>query len=293
MISQPFSESSIPPAFALDSLLQYVQQRMDTTKRNLISSISRDLVTAYHMGGGRAVKQLGPGHRGPMDLQGLNPIVDKLSVHLDETFGSMGAELTDIIKQGLRDGWTYEKVQQALAEKIQSGWGKEITFDSVGQVRRTVQVAPNGALSWTETTISRPVTLPADAYAETLARTTMKQAYAAGHFDQYENAGRTGWRYLSVADERTRPHHLALHGRVFIIGTPEEEMARQVMSEYNCRCRPVPWFDDPAADTADSVFTEQRQQWAQQAIDEDPEGPNTDYLQQVIRNSGSSAGATA
>ncbi|WP_292420254.1 hypothetical protein, partial [Methanoregula sp.] len=112
----------------------------------------------------------------PLGSQALDPIIAKLGPHLDQTFGALGNEMTDVIKNGLKTGLSYPEIQEALAEKIRAGWGKSIPFDNTGQVRKIVKVAPDGTLSWGKQTISRKVTLPADVYAETLARTTMKQA---------------------------------------------------------------------------------------------------------------------
>lgn len=254
----------------LKALAEYIQNRTMQTKENLVSILSQYISASFYLGGDRAGKEVGS--TGSLGFKGLNPLIEKLGSHLDQTFGALGSELTNIIQDGLKNGWSNDHVQKALAEKIQAGWGKTITFDNTGQVRKVVKVSPDGTLSWTNQTITHKVTLPTNVYAETLARTSMKQAYAAGHFARYQEAGYPGWVYISVADERTRPHHLALHGRTFLFGTPEEEMAREVMSEYNCRCRPKAYYGDPELDRPDEEYREERRKWARQALDESEKG---------------------
>jgi SPP1 gp7 family putative phage head morphogenesis protein len=282
--SQTLSESTTAPEIlVLDNLLQFIEYHVDAVKSNLVSSLARDITIAYHLGGKKAGKEIGVS--GPLGLQGLEPIYARLGPILDKTFGSMGAELTDIIKAGLKNGSTYATVQKQLADKIRSGWGHYITFDNTGESRKVVRVSPSGKLSFVDTTVTRPVTLSAETYADTLGRTAMKQAYAAGHFQRYQENGYKGWVYLSVCDERTRPWHLALHGLVFLFGSPEEAMAKQVMSEYNCRCRPAAWFDNASIDTPPSTYAAERKDWAEQALTENPTPPNAEYLQQVVQHS--------
>jgi len=258
--------TSVREDAALKALIEYIEQRTDTAKQNLGSVLSQLITTSYLIGGDKAAREIG--HRGPLGLQGLDSVVEKLGTHLDSTFGNLSGELTGIIRGGMQNGWSYDHVQQALADKIKAGWGKTITFKSMGQVRDSVQVNPDGTMKWIKTTIERPVTLTADTYAETLARTSMKQAYVAGHWTRYQDAGYPGWVYVSVADERTRPRHLALHGQVFLFGTPEEAMARSVMAEYNCRCRPKAYFDDSKLDRPDDEYATERKDWSTQTFDE-------------------------
>ena len=111
--------------------------------------------------------------------------------------------------------------------------------------------------------------MPVDAYALVLARTNMKRAYARGHLSRYAQAGCPGWVYQAVHDEVTRPHHLALHGKVIRSGSREEELALEVMGEPNCRCRPRPWFDDPAYDIAPEKLQEEKREMATQRMEQD------------------------
>jgi uncharacterized protein with gpF-like domain len=62
------------------------------------------------------------------------------------------------------------------------------------------------------------------------------------------------FRYTSVCDERSRPHHCALSGQVFEFGTIQAEYAMQLLSEPHCRCRILPFFDDPELDSPASRY---------------------------------------
>lgn len=52
---------------------------------------------------------------------------------------------------------------------------------------------------------------------ENIYRTNMQSAYQAGRYAQMKKTvqGRPFWRYVAVGDARTRPTHLALHGKVY------------------------------------------------------------------------------
>ncbi len=99
-------------------------------------------------------------------------------------------------------------------------------------------------------------------YADMLARTSVKKAYALGRIEGYKAGGVRKWRWSPVADEIIRPHHLAIHGRVFEVGSQEEQLALKVMGEPNCRCRPIPFFDDPHFHTPHEVYEQEKQEWA-------------------------------
>lgn len=259
-----------PEKEMLRALAAFIETRSDAAREEVVSIFSKLVAVAYVAGGKAAAKQVK--HVEPLGLTGLDPVLDRLALTLNKTFDSLSGELTWIINQGIKNRKTYTQVARELTAAIRGGWGNTITFDRVGKVRRYVHVNPDGTLRWAEKTISRKITLPADTYANTLSRTNMKAAYARGHLQRYKESGRKGWVYLSVADERSRPHHIALHGRVFIFGTEEEEMALEIMEEPNCRCRPKAWFDDPDLDDDPALYEQERKGWAQKAIDELPEG---------------------
>lgn len=155
----------------LRALTAYIEDRTDAAQANVVSILARYISTAYVLGGEKAGKVLGI--TTPIALDGLDPVLDQLGPALDETFHSLGGELTSIIRDGISNRSTYADVQKRLADKLKAGWGNSVTFNRVGQTRRYVHVNPDGSMKWVEKTISRPITLPTDTYADTLARSSV------------------------------------------------------------------------------------------------------------------------
>jgi len=60
--------------------------------------------------------------------------------------------------------------------------------------------------------------------AETIYRTNLQTAYQVGRYEQMTDPDvlemRPNWMYVAVMDERTRPEHAALHGKVFPADDP-------------------------------------------------------------------------
>lgn len=266
----------------LNALTEWIIARSGSAKNSVIEVLAKYLTVAYDIGGDTAGAEIGI--KTQVSLDGLDNVIDKLGPVLDETFGNLSKELTDIIDQGIKNNLTYKEVRAQLIEKLNAGWGTTVSFTRAGQVRKYIDIAPNGSMQWNTRTITRNVTMNIETYANTLARSNIKAAWAEGHRQKYKESGYKGWVFMSVADERTRPHHLALHGKVFIFGTDEEAMALDVMKEPNCRCRPKAWFDDPDLDTPEETYIKERTTWAKKILGDFPEdSENARFLQQLIQ----------
>lgn len=100
--------------------------------------------------------------------------------------------------------------------------------------------------------------------AELIARTETGKLNNACTMAGYREAGITRYRWLATPDERTRPSHAAMNGRICAVGEPDtwyedterglERRARtQDMyhgdpgTDFQCRCTCVPW--DAAVDS--------------------------------------------
>ena len=72
---------------------------------------------------------------------------------------------------------------------------------------------------------------------ETIFRTNIQSAYAAGRYQQQMRnvADRPYWEYNAVMDNRTRPTHAALNGRIFRWDDPIWQTIYPP-NGYNCRC---------------------------------------------------------
>lgn len=235
-----------------------------------VGILSRHITNCFNVGVDDALKQTGnEGKVLRIDRGGLETLIaEDVAPALNDAYGFMAQELTDIINSGIANNQTFAQISASLTEKLSTTFGEEIRFDRVGQIKKEVEVLPSGKLRLAERTITRPHTSKVGNYAEVLSRTNVKDAYAKGHVAGYQAAGLEMWRYISAGDERTRPRHLALHGEVYEIGSEQEELALRVMAEALCRCRPVAFFNDPKLDTPKETFTQQKQERAERWMDE-------------------------
>lgn len=73
--------------------------------------------------------------------------------------------------------------------------------------------------------------------AETILRTNIFSAYSAGRYSDVQASKKTRpyLRYSAVEDERTRPSHLAIHGKIYPVDDPFWSV-NFPPNGYNCRC---------------------------------------------------------
>ena len=261
-----------------------IESKVAAAKDKTATALAKQITVSYFLGvdaGAKTVnKNLAASNVG---IKGLDKVINDFSPRLDDAFGYLATDLTDVITDGITENQSFEEISGNLQEKMKT-WGDEIPFENAGKTIDVVQVNPDGTMETIKHTITRNVTLPIDTYADTLSRTATKEAYAAGHIQSYKDAGLDKWQYSSVADERTRERHIALHGGVFKIGSAQSDMAFSVMSEYNCRCRPVPFFDDPDIDTPPDEIAKEKEDWAKTAIDETPNAEKKAFLDEVVND---------
>jgi len=141
---------------------------------------------------------------------------------------AMRVEILEAIREeldrALVEGATLRDFEQALTPRLQAlgWWGKQVIVDSEGNAK----VAQLGS----------PRRL------ETIFRTNLQTAYMAGRYrEMMENTGdhpgaRNWWMYVAVMDDRTRPAHAALNGRVFRFDDPIWQYIYPP-NGFNCRCR--------------------------------------------------------
>lgn len=91
-----------------------------------------------------------------------------------------------------------------------------------------------------------------------LARTATHTAWEEGRAAQYQKMGLRFWRFAGPIDSRSRPDHAAVVGNVYEYGTPESDMALNLIREPNCRHRCVIFFNNPELDTPAEFFEKQK-----------------------------------
>jgi SPP1 gp7 family putative phage head morphogenesis protein len=128
-------------------------------------------------------------------------------------------DIKGMVQKSLDEGITFQDFQKELAPKLfaKGWWG-----------RRQV-IGPEGI---------ETVQLGSPHRLETIYRTNMQSAYMAGRrVAQEESADERPYlQYIAVADQSTRPEHLAMNGKIFHINDPIwDEWTPS--NGYNCRCR--------------------------------------------------------
>lgn len=261
----------------------FIEARTQETADRVASLMAGHAAWAYEGGAEQAFKHLGLRIRdSPVPTARLEPVMEQAAAEISGTFGSIANGLLEDLHDGIERGRSYPEIRTALTRRLDSYFKDGIPFENKGKWRREIKVAPNGKMTVTKHRIKRNVTISTTNYADILTKTVAKRAYAQGHIAGYESAGIKAWRYACVADERTRLRHLALHGRVFVIGSPDEALALEVMGEPRCRCRPVPYYGDPNLDTPEEVYRQERARWAKEAMHGlDPDSDEAKYLEKV------------
>lgn len=130
------------------------------------------------------------------------------------------ADIRTAMDKALAEGKTFSTFVDELEPKLRArGWWGNKPHDTA-----TGEVLPGRGMT--------PYRL------DTVFRTNAQSAYMAGRYQaMLENADRRPWwEYVAVMDNRTRPSHAALNGRVFRYDDPAWA-ALYPPNGYRCRCR--------------------------------------------------------
>lgn len=133
-------------------------------------------------------------------------------------------DILDDISTGLienfKAGKTLRDYQRDLQPILQAKgwWGKQIIVDSKGEAEK-VQLGSPRRLA-------------------TIYQTNAQSAYMAGRYQAALAAAKTHpyWMYIAINDDRTRPSHRALNGKVFRWDDPIWQYILPP-NGFNCRCR--------------------------------------------------------
>lgn len=128
--------------------------------------------------------------------------------------------IRDELDRAIAGGTTLRDFQERLRPRLEAlgWWGKQ------------VMERPDGTAQLVQTGSPRRL--------ETIYRTNLQSAFMAGRYrDFWDNReARPYWMYVAVMDNRTRPAHAALNGKVFRYDDAIWESCWPP-NGYNCRCR--------------------------------------------------------
>lgn len=129
------------------------------------------------------------------------------------------------LDRAMADGIPFSAFQKNLKPKLQAlGWWGKALDKTTGEVK----TYGNG----------RIVELGSPRRLKTIFQTNLQAAYMAGRWKQIEaEAAEAPYvQYIAVMDNRTRPSHAALNGRVMHVNDPAWN-AIAPPNGFNCRCR--------------------------------------------------------
>ncbi len=244
----------------VDDLINDIEKEIEDMVASQSEAMAKQLSAAFTAG----YKAPVPGSTAPVLAELQLQTIKKLSAenmgYLDEYNSALSNQLTAQVKILVAEGKGYEETKAAMIPYITETFGSTgtVEIDRVGQTKTVIEIGEDGTLRRVEKTTIQPYSSSIEAYTEMLSRTTVHQAYAKGRAEGYKAIGLSKWRYSATPDERVRNSHILLHGRVFEYGSDESELAEEVLQEPNCRCRQIPFFDDPRLDTNQDVYDAQK-----------------------------------
>jgi hypothetical protein len=135
------------------------------------------------------------------------------------------------------------------SELLEEGKGEDeiqAYFDDVfsGKENKEIYVDKDLKLSEVSKTITKTFSVSLLSYAAMLAATASHVSYEKGKKASFIDQGNEQWVFSGPVDERARPHHIALVGKVFTWNTDQSLYAEQILQEPRCRHRSVPFYND-------------------------------------------------
>ena len=135
----------------------------------------------------------------------------------------------------------FPELASRAAREMSSVAGGPILSQLNEQVRESM-ARGEGAVEWRKR-LEEIANLQAH-LAETIQRTATHRAYHEGLDEITRTPGLEDafpfWEYHATGDNRTRPEHQAMDGKVFHRESPMATQAKALLAEWNCRCTMIP-----------------------------------------------------
>lgn len=129
-------------------------------------------------------------------------------------------DIREMVQKSLDEGITFQQFKKELEPKLRAKgwWGYKFVSYPDGRTEKILEGSPRRL--------------------KTIFKTNVQTAYMAGRYKALmENVdSRPYWQYVAVLDNRTRPAHAALHGKVFRYDDPFWNTHYPPLG-FNCRCR--------------------------------------------------------
>jgi len=244
----------------LEQFIEKLNRIIKDLKRRQSDALARHIATSFTLGyqKGKIVPGGYPNERS-LQRRAIEELTTTNLGYLDEFDSALGDKLKGHLQEVIKVGGGYEDVRRNLVPYVEEVFGEngQVTIDRTGQTREIITVDQDGNLHREQKTIQEPYTTSVKAYSEMLSRTVAHSSYAKGRATGYKASGIEKLRVVVMQDERARASHLAVHGKIIEIGSPEEQMILDLHSEPNCRCRTIPYLDNNL-DTPNSVYEKQK-----------------------------------
>lgn len=146
--------------------------------------------------------------------------------------------------------------QDEIKQYVDSVFSGEesIVIDNVGKERKEIYVDEDLKLSEVTKTVENPFYSSVPAYASLMGAIVAHTAYEKGREMYNRGRGYDSWIFVGPADERARPWHVALLGKVFKYDTVQSNYAEQCLSEPRCRHRREVFWNDPEKDKSQEYW---------------------------------------
>ena len=139
-------------------------------------------------------------------------------------------DIKDALVKALDEGETFEAFRKNIEPTLQAKgwWGKAID-------------AETGEITKMYPGTHRPVEYGTPVRLRLIYEQNVQTAYMAGRYRAMKAATDTHpyWQYTAIMDNRTRPAHAAMHGRVFRFDDVAWSVAYPPCG-WHCRCRAIP-----------------------------------------------------